>query len=103
MEVKRIPIDGIDRDYMQFLHFEKESYKEILSFILLEKRKGFEFSKDNYNHFMNEFKDANFKFQIAFNSILLYYASDYYGNDEYTAVFDFDTCELVIKSEGQQA
>lgn len=102
MEVERIPIDGMDRDYMQFIHFEKESYKEILSFILLEKRKGFEFSKDNYDHFMNEFKEANTKFHIAFNSLLLFYAPNYANDDRYDAVFDFDACELVIKKGEKQ-
>ena len=98
MELLRVPMDGEDRDYMQFLHFEKESYKEVLSFILLEKRKGYEFSKDNYEHFMNEYKEAHVKFGIAFDSMLKIYAPDYVGNQNCTAQFDFENCEMVIIS-----
>ena len=52
MEILRVPMDEMDKDYMQFLHFERESYKDVLSFILLEKRKGYEFSKEKDNPFI---------------------------------------------------
>lgn len=102
MELLRVPMDGEDRDYMQFLHFERESYKEVLSFILLEKRKGYEFSKDNYEHFMNEYKEAHIKFGIAFDNMLKTYAPEYLGNDNYRAQFDFENCEMVIISNNSK-
>lgn len=102
MEILRVPMDEMDKDYMQFLHFERESYKDVLSFILLEKRKGYEFSKENYEHFMSEYREANIKFGIAFNNMLLNYAPDYVGNDDYRAQFDFENCEMVILLNNQK-
>lgn len=99
-EVKRIRIDKTDRDYMQFLHFEKNSYQEILGFILLEKQKGYNYSKDNYEHFMNEFKEANYKWSVAFSSLIAQYAPEYHGNDDYIAEINFDTCEVIICKRG---
>lgn len=96
MEILRVPMDEVDRDYMQFLHFERESYKDVLSYILLEKQKGYEFSKENYEHFMSEYREANLKFGIAFNNMLEIYAPQYIGNNDYTAQFDFSNCAMVI-------
>ena len=97
MEILRVPMDEEHRDYIEFLHFEKESYKEILSFVLLEKRKGYEFSKENYDHFMNEYKEAHVKFGIAFNNMLQIYVPQYAGDDNYRVQFDFENCEIVVK------
>lgn len=99
-ELLRIKISVNDRDYMQFLHFEKNAYQEILGFILLEKQKGYEYSKDNYEHFMNEFKEITYKWNLNFNSLIKQYAPDFHNNKDYHAEVLFDSCEIVIRKRG---
>lgn len=100
-EVIRIELDPSDRDYMQFLNFERSTYKDILGYILLEKQKGYEYSIDNYNHFMNEYKETMMKHDLTFHTFLKHYAPEYAGNSDYFAEFDFDNCELVIKKSSK--
>lgn len=95
--IKRIEIDSVDRDYMQFLNFEKSTYKEIMSYILLEKQQqGYEYRKENYDHFMKEYKEAHIKYDLAFKSFLQHYAPEYLGDNDYIAEFDFENCEILI-------
>lgn len=94
--IKIIRIEPLDRDYIQFLHFEMNSHKDILSFILLDKTKGYEYSKDNYNHFMNEYKEANIKYNLTMSEMVAKYASEFYGNSEYVASCNFENCEMTI-------
>lgn len=97
IEIKRITIASDEIDYIQFLNFEKSTYKELLSYILLEKANGgYEYSIDNYNHFMNELKETNIKFRLTFDELLDKYAPEYKGDDNYSAEFNFDTYEMII-------
>lgn len=95
-EEKVIKIDESERDYIQFLLYEKEAYQNILSHILLEKSKGYEYSIDNYNHFMSEYKEAHMKYQLAFGNLIISYAPEYYGNDDYNANIIFEECVMKI-------
>lgn len=94
--IKVIEMTEDDRDYIQFLMFEKDSYQNILSYILLEKNKGYEYSISNYEHFMNEYKEAHIKHQIAFSNLIKIYAPEYDGNDNYLANINFEQCIMEI-------
>ena len=67
-----------------------------MSYILLEKQQGYEYRKENYDHFMDEYKEAHIKYNLAFKNFLQYYAPEYLGNNDYTAEFDFENCEILI-------
>lgn len=96
--IKSIMIESDDMDYMQFLYFERESYQRILGFILLEKSKGYKYSKENYEHFMNEYKEAHMKYSMASLALLEVYAPEYKGKKEYNVIYDFETREMKIVS-----
>jgi spore coat polysaccharide biosynthesis protein SpsF (cytidylyltransferase family) len=100
IEITRIKVDSYDLDYMQFLHFEKATYQEILGFILLEKQKGYSYSKENYEHFMNEYKETSMKWTLTFNTLVEKYAPEYYKDTSCDAQFDFDSKELIITKRG---
>ena len=93
---KVIKIDESERDYVQFLLYEKEAYQNILSHILLEKSKGYEYSIDNYNHFMSEYKEAHMKYKITFDNLIVNYAPEYHGNNDYNATINFEECIMTI-------
>lgn len=95
-EIKKIKLESMDRDYIQFLHFELTSYKDILSHILLEKTKGYNYSIENYEHFMNEYKEANIKYSLVMSEMINKYAPEYHGNSEYLANCNFENCEMII-------
>ncbi len=95
-EVFREHMTNDDSSYLQCLHFEKESYKEVLGYILLEKRQGYEYSKDNYSYFMSEFREANMKYNLTFQALVAFYAPEYSGNDNYEVLFNFETQEIII-------
>lgn len=95
-KIFEVEIDPLDRDYLQYLVFEKSSYSDILSYILLEKQKGYEYSIENYNHFMNEYKEANIKYDLFFTKLLDKYAPQYSRSNEYYADFDLVNCQLII-------
>ena len=94
--VHTIKLDDRDRDYLQFLYVEINSYKEILGYILLEKNKGYEYSIDNYEHFMSEYREANLKYQLAFADVIASYAPEYNGKLEYQAIVNFELCMMEI-------
>ena len=94
--IKTVIMDAIDRDYIQFLHFEMNSYKNILSYILLEKTKGYEYSLENYKHFMTEYKEAEIKYNIMVVEFVSKYAPEFHGNTDYTVQYNFESCEMVI-------
>lgn len=94
--ITTITMEAVDRDYLQYLYFEHTSYKEVLSYILLEKMKGYEFSKDNYEHFMNEFKEAKMKYDMVVLEFVDKYAPEFYGNSNYLVDYNFEDCEMII-------
>lgn len=100
--IKVIRIDYNEMDYIQFLNFEMESYQKILGYILLEKTKGYEYSKENYEHFMDEYKEAHMKYSLAVLDLLDKYAPAYKGKDEYRVKFDFDLFRMAILGEGDE-
>lgn len=77
-------------DYTQFCYFEMDSYQNILGYILLEKTKGYEYSKENYTHFMEEYKIARYKYYLNIQELLKRYAPNYLGKADYEVVFDFN-------------
>ena len=95
-EVFRVELNEIDRDYLQFLTFEKKAYSDVLGYILLEKQKGYDYSIENYTHFMNEYKETNIKYELVFAKFIKQYAPQYFGNNEYNAYFDLENCQLII-------
>jgi hypothetical protein len=95
--IKTIELPEDIMNYVQFLHFNKESYKEIMSHILLlRSKREYEFSKENYEYFMDEYREAHMKFNQMFNSLLKDYAPEYYGNNDYRVTFDFDELTMNI-------
>lgn len=88
--IESVEIGTEDIDYLQFLQFEVDSYSAILERILINKNPKYEFSKDNYQHFMNEYKQARMKIGITSNEVLKKYGLEkYLGNSDYYYNFDF--------------
>lgn len=96
LEVEQIKIEENDRDYIQYLHFERSAYQDILSYILLDKAKGYEYNLENYNHFMNEYKEANMKFHLVMSDMVAIYAPKYHGDANYSASCNFEDSLLII-------
>ena len=94
--LKIYQIEQEDMDYMQYINFIKEAYKNILGFVLLEKNKGYEYSKENYEYFMNEYKDAFIKYEFMINNLVKKYAPEHFGRIDHTVTFDFEACEMII-------
>jgi hypothetical protein len=78
-----VKLPTVDVDYIQYLQYEVNSYQLILNDILLEKNSKYKYSKENYEHFMNEFKNANMKLSLYMNEILDEYAPEYNNSLKY--------------------
>lgn len=88
--IESVIIEQEDNDYLQFLYFEVESYKSILEHILICKNPKYQYSVENYRHFMNEYKEANIKYNLTVTEILnKYNYQQYIGKIEYRYTFDF--------------
>ncbi len=79
-----------DNDYLQFLNYEANSYKSILENILICKNPKYQYSVETYTHFMNEYKEASMKLDLAVQEVLeKYNCQKYIGNSNYQYSFDF--------------
>lgn len=87
---KEFTLSEEEIDYTQFCYFEMDSYQYILGHILLEKTKGYEYSKENYKHFMEEFKLAKFKYFINMQELLKKYCPEYLSSTVHEIEFNFD-------------
>ena len=45
---------------------------------------------------MSEYKEAHMKYQLAFGNLIISYAPEYYGNDNYNANIIFEECVMKI-------
>lgn len=71
-------LDPKDSDYMEFLHFEWESNKEILSYILLIRDEySLSYSKENYEHFMKQYQESRYKYNLSLNDLLARLCPEY--------------------------
>lgn len=89
-------LPDIEVDYLQYLHYEVSSYKLILSDILIEKNPKYKYSKENYEHFMSEYKEALMRLDLYMNEIVERYAPKYLGDSNYTYDVSFSECTLNI-------
>lgn len=89
--VAEVYISGEEQDYIQYLMYDLNAYKDILAEILLQKTKySCNFNYENYRHFMDEYKEANIKLNASILTLVEKYAPEYYGNIRYQAYFNFD-------------
>lgn len=96
--IERVVLDQEDNDYLQYLQFEIDAYENILSRILINKNPKYEYSKENYTHFMNEYKEAIMKQKLCVSEILEKYGfQEYLGDKKYYYEFDFLYCILEIQ------
>lgn len=97
--VFKVDLPTVDVDYIQYLQYEINSYKLIMSDILLEKNSKYKYSKENYEHFMSEFKNANAKLHLYMDEILNEYAPEY-NNLRYSYDVSFAEGTLNIYENG---
>lgn len=94
--VLKVELPETECDYIEYLQYEVYSYKTILNDILIEKNPKYKYSKDNYDHFMNEYKEAVFKLELYMKEILMQYAPEYANNLDYSYNVSFAECTLNI-------
>lgn len=84
-----------EMDYMEFLNYELIAYNDILEDILLGRSPKYQYSKDNYDHFINEYKKTKQKYSTTLNNLLEIYAPEFYGKPNYYVFFRFDKTDLM--------
>ena len=107
----KVSIDDID--YAEYCSFNMNVYKELFSYIVLIRDEyNAEYSIDNYNHFLNEFKEARQKYYICLRHIISIYAPEYLDDDSYEVELNFaettmsiykrQSCSCMFNKEGDQ-
>jgi predicted choloylglycine hydrolase len=94
--VKEIELSVTEIDYIHFLHSEINAYKSIVEDIVLEKLKPYHFTSENYKHFMNEYKEALYKYDITVHELLKTYAVEFLGSSKHSIEFNFDDNTMKI-------
>lgn len=82
--VFKAELPNLEIDYIEYLYHEMISYKVILNDILIEKNPKYKYSKENYEHFMSEYKEALYKYELYMKGVIEEFAPEYYGNTDYT-------------------
>lgn len=96
--VDTFELDPVDSSYMEYLHFEWESHKELLSYILLIRDEySLSYSKENYQHFMNSYQEARYKYNLSLSDLIKRICPQYYNsnNHEYQINFREETLEII--------
>lgn len=65
-----IPIEEITCDYVQYLNHKVNSYKEILTEVLSNKRAGLEISRELFDEYNNEYMKIYLEFQTLKDTII---------------------------------
>lgn len=103
-EGKIIQLDGEIITYLEFLHYNVEAYKVILTEILTKTNPQGKclYSLENYRHFMDEYREATLEYGAASRQIMIDHAPEYLNDDDYELFFDFSkaTAEVKRKSSG---
>lgn len=100
--VETISIDPLDSSYLEYYFFQWESYKELLSYILLKRDEfSLEYNIDNYTHFMNEYKEARFKYHLKLNDTLETACSQYKNDSAYDFEVNFENATIAIYKKGE--
>lgn len=95
--VETINLDPIDVNYLEYCHFEWESYKELLSYILLIRDEySLEYSKDNYDYFMSEYKESKIKYNLKLRDIINSHCPMYQGSLRHDFKINFEEYTLEI-------
>ncbi len=90
--VKKVEIPAELAEYLNMLSWETDGWRVLCTQIA---RSG-EVSSENYQAILDRFRDANFAFHSAFDTVLQTYASEYTGDGRYFAEVHFDRRELAI-------
>lgn len=98
--ISKINLPGTEVDYIQYLQYEVNAYKLILSDVLIKKDPKYEYSKENYEHFMNEFKEATFKLDLYINDLIERYAPEFSNKSEYNFDISFTEGTLNFYKKG---
>ena len=94
--VRSVAITDHDQsDYLEFLSFKKNSLKELLSYILLQKDQ-YEYNETNYRLFLADYEEVCIKYDTMCREILRTYAPDFLGSMDHEMTFDFEKKELII-------
>lgn len=89
-------IDSFDTDYLEFCFFEWESYKDLLSYILLKRNEfSLELNEANYTYFMNELKEARYKYFLKLRDVINNYCPQY-NSPDYDIVANFEDSTISI-------
>lgn len=90
--VKTVEIPAELAEYLNMLSWEADGWMVLCTQIT---RSG-EVDKDTYNEFLTRYRDANFAFRAAFDTLLHTYAEEYTTDSRYFAEVHFDRHELTI-------
>lgn len=95
--VKEVILSEEEIDYTQFCNYCIESYKAILSYILLQKSEyGYKYSKETFEHFMNEFQQAEIKFFLNTQELLSKYAPEYMNSQDHQVIYNFELRVMTV-------
>lgn len=90
--IKEIAIPAEAAEYLNMLSWETDGWSVLCAQIT---RSG-EVSGENYQAFLDRFRDANFAFRSAFDTVLHTYADEYAGDGRYFAEVHFEHRTLAI-------
>lgn len=97
MIVKEVILSEEEINYTQFCNYCVESYKAILSYVLLQKSEyGYKYSKETFEHFMSEYQQAEIKFFLNTQELLRKYAPEYLNSSEHQVVYNFELHLMTI-------
>lgn len=98
-EIKVLNLEEGLLDYIEFLNYNVEAYKKILTEIITKTDKNGRclYSLENYRHFMNEYKEAFQEYGIVTRQIMIDHAPEYIDDDNYELFFDFSNKEAKIQ------
>ena len=94
-------LDPIDCNYLEYCKFEEESYKDLLSYILLIRDEfSLDYNKENYEHFMQEYQQIRLRYKLKVTQMIENYCPQYRGSIKHDFNIDFEHCTLSIYDLG---
>ena len=90
-------IDVVSCNYLEYCFFETNSYKELLSYILLIRDEySLEYNKETFDYFMAELRESQIKYNLKLRDLINEHCPQYQGSLKYDFVVDFEKATLEI-------
>lgn len=86
-----------DMDYAEYCYFNMSAYQELLTYVLLIRDEyNAEYSKENYEHFLKEYKESRQKYYLCLRNLLSNYAPSFLYSQIHDIELNFEELKLNI-------